>query len=479
MEKRTMHTIPLMRILKSSLAVAFTMAIALSSSAWAQDKLTPDMARDLAREAWLFGLPLVMFEKQVDYSTYVTHAGEARAPINQFVHYRRFIDASNRSIVGFNVDNLYSLAWVDLAAEPLVLSVPAMGDRYWIMQIVDAWNGVPAAPGSRTLGGDEAHLFLIAGPDWKGTVPEGMELLRSPTNLGGIGGRTYCAGEDDYAAVNKLQDQYKLLPLSAWGKSYASPASVPLKKGADGETLVNQQVLALDAGQFFSNLNRLMATNPPYADDAPMLAKLAPLGIAPGESFSMAKLSAEVKAAIAEGVGAGKAALAQEARQLGEFVNNWGLTYDMGRYGTRYAYRAAWTFVGIGGNLMEDAFYPLALRDAKGDQLSGEHHYTLTFPAGAWPPANAFWSLTMYDIDGYLVDNPVNRYALGDRSGLRANPDGSLTIYLQAESPADEWQANWLPSPKAGPFKVALRLYAPAESVIEREWVPPAITRAD
>jgi len=162
-----------------SLATVFAMAIALSANAGAQGDLTPDVARDLAGEAWLFGLPLVMFEKQIDYSTHVTRADETRAPINQFVHYRKFVEASNRSIVGFNVDNLYSFAWFDLQAEPLVLAVPAMGDRYWVMQIIDAWNGVPAAPGSRTLSGDDPHVFLIAGSDWKGTVPEGMELLKS------------------------------------------------------------------------------------------------------------------------------------------------------------------------------------------------------------------------------------------------------------------------------------------------------------
>jgi len=441
--------------------------------------LTPDVARKLAKDAWVFGLPLVMFEKQVDYSTYVTQAEATRAPINQFVHYRKFVDASNRSIVGFNVDNLYSLAWIDLKDEPLVLAVPAMGNRYWIMQIVDAWNGVPAAPGSRTHSGAAPHLFLIAGPDWQGVAPEGMEVLRSPTNLGGVGGRTYCAGDDDYAAVNKLQDQYTLTPLSAWGKPYTPPANVPLKKGVDGETLVNAQVMALNAEEFFSNLNRLLATNPPYPDDAPLLEKLRPLGIAPSEPFAMAGWSPEVRAAIEEGVMAGKAALAEEAKKLGKKVNNWGLTYDMGRYGTRYAYRAAWTFVGIGGNVIEDAFYPLTLLDSAGNPLTGEHSYTLTFGKGEWPPADAFWSLTMYDIDGYLVDNPLDRYAIGDRSGMKPNTDGSLTIYMQSESPGQGKEANWLPAPKTGLFKVALRLYVPRERVRNGDWVPPALARVD
>jgi hypothetical protein len=436
--------------------------------------LSPDEAKALAKEAWLFGMPLVMFEKQIEYSTHVTQQEETRAPINQFVHYRKFVDASNRSIVGFNVDNLYSLAWIDLKDEPLVLAVPAMGDRYWMMQIVDAWNGVPAAPGSRTLSGDDPHVFLIAGPDWKGTVPEGMELLRSPTNLGGIGGRTYCSGDDDYAAVNRIQDQYKLIPLSAWGKPYASP-KIPLKDGADGKTLVNEQLMALNAKQFFSNLNRLLATNPPYAEDDPTLEKIRMLGIALGMPFSTEGLSDDVVAALEEGVAQGKAALAAEMKNLGKMANNWGLTYDMGRYGTKYAYRAAWTFVGIGGNVIEDAFYPLAMNDIDGKQLSSEHNYTLTFEEGVWPPAAAFWSLTMYDLEGYLVDNPLNRYAVGDRSNMKPNADGSLTIYIQPESPGADKEANWLPAPKSGAFKIALRLYAPREKVIDGSWIPPGI----
>ncbi|NDR57046.1 DUF1254 domain-containing protein [Aliiruegeria sabulilitoris] len=459
--------------------VTVTNVVLPATRSLAETELTPEEARALAKDAWLFGMPLVMFEIQADFLTHVTKPGAAKAPVNQFVHYRQFIDASNRSIVGFNVDNLYSLSWIDLSDEPLVLSVPAMGDRYWVMQIVDAWNGVPAAPGSRTHDGDRPHDFLIAGPDWDGPVPEGLEVLRSPTNLAGIGGRTYCSGAEEYDLVNAIQDNYRLAPLSAWGRPYTPPSDVPLKAGVDGETLVNDQVLALSSEEFFSNLNRLLATNPPYADDAPMLEKLRPLGIEPGAPFSTAEMSDDLRTGVDEGVADAKVALAEESRQLGKLVNNWGLTYDMGRFGTRYAYRAAWTFVGIGGNLIEDAFYPLTLLDADGNPLTGEHAYTLTFAEGAWPPAAAFWSMTMYDLEGYLVDNPLNRYAIGDRSGMTPNPDGSLTIYIQAETPGDEKEANWLPAPGNGPFKLALRLYVPGEAVLNESWVPPAVQLAN
>ena len=361
-----------------------------------QAALSPEEARSLAKEAYLFGMPVVFIEKQFDFNTYTTKVAKTKAPVNQFIHYRAFVDASDKSVVGFNVDNLYSFANLDLSKEPMVLSIPAMGNRFWLMQIIDAWNGVPADPGSRSNGG-KGGTFVIVGPNFKGTLPNNMEVIKCPTNLAILGGRTYCSGKSDYAAVNKLQDQYKLVPLSQWGKHYTPPANVPLKKGANGTTLVNKQFTALTAEQFYNNLNRLMVSNPPYPQDAPVLAKIAKLGIKPGAKFSIQSFSPEVVKAIEAGYAEGFKAMMAESKQLGKIVNGWSLTYDMGKYGTRYAYRAAWTFFGIGGNVLEDAFYPLAQVDADGKPLNAGNKYTLTFTKDEIPPASAFWSLTMYD----------------------------------------------------------------------------------
>ena len=191
-----------------------------------QPSISPDEAKAIAQEAWVFGMPLVYIEIQIDTATHVSKADQARAPINQFVHYRAFPDASNRTVVGFNVDTLYSMAQLDLSKEPMVLSVPDMGKRFWVMQIIDAWNNVPHAPGSRTVGSKGGH-FAIVGPTWKGTLPQGLTELRVPTNLALLGGRTYTGGPDDYAAVHALQDQYKLVPLSSFITSGAS--STPLR----------------------------------------------------------------------------------------------------------------------------------------------------------------------------------------------------------------------------------------------------------
>ena len=437
-------------------------------------QLTPTEAKSIAQEAWIFGMPLVYIEKQIDVSTYATKPSGLSAPINQFVHYRKFPDASNKTIVGLNVDTLYSLASLDLTKEPMVLSIPAMGDRFWLMQIIDAWNNVPAAPGSRSLGGKGGN-FAITGPAWKGTLPAGLQELRIPTTLVMIGGRTYTAGKDDYAAVHALQDQYKLVPLSAWGKNYVPPDNVPLKPGVDSKIGVPKQVLAMSPEAFFNRLNALLVNNPPEPTDPATMTRIAKLGIVPGEAFKMGAFSPEVRKAIEDGVAQAQKLLPQTQR--GKNINGWDMALDLGKYGTKYPYRAAWTFYAVGGNLAEDAVYPFAEKDADGKPLVAANKYRLTFTKEQIPPVNAFWSVTMYDGDVYLVPNPLNRCSLGDRSGMKFGDDGSLTIYIQSDSPGKDNETNWLPAPKEGGFKLALRLYAPKKEVADGTWTPPPIKR--
>lgn len=433
-------------------------------------------AKTLAKDAFLFGMPLVFVEMQFDFNSHATKAGSTKAPVNQFAHARGFLDASNKTVIGPNVDNLYSLASIDLTNEPIILSTPEMGDRYWQMQIMDAWNGVVAAPGSRTLGG-KAEKFAIVGPDWKGQLPPGVVELKCPTGLALIFGRTYCSGKSDYPAVNKLQDQYKLVPLSQWGKSYKVPVRVPLKVGINDSTPVKNQFLALPAEKFFKNLNRLLTNNPAYPPDSAILKRIEKIGIRQGANFTMDSLSPEAAGAIEEGYAEGIRVMFDEAARLGKMENGWSLTYDLGRYGTNYPYRALWTFIGIGGNLLEDAFYPTALAEGNGNTLNAANKYTLTFAKDKLPPVAGFWSLTMYDIEGYLVLNKLNRYALGDRRKMKFDPNGSLTIYIQKENPGNDKESNWLPAPRSGPFRLGLRLYAPKQNVLDRSWSPPPVSK--
>ena len=439
--------------------------------------LTPGQAKALAEDAYVFGFPLVYIETQIDVLTHVTKPEGARSPINQFAHYREFPDAANKTVVGLNVDTLYSLAQLDLSEETLVLSVPEMGERFWIMQLVDGWNNVPHAPGSRSVG-SKGGIFAIVGPGWRGELPAAVEELRMPTSIALVGGRTYTAGPDDYAAVHALQDQYELVPLSAWGSDYTPPDEVPLKPGVE-ESPVGTQVLALSPEAFFNHLNTLLVENPPEPADPPLMKRIAALGVEPGATFSTSGFDSDVRTGVEEGVAAAQQAIRDEEPKLGEHVNGWNLARDLGRYGTKYLYRAAWTFFGVGGNLVEDAFYPLSLVDGDGEPYDSVNKYVLRFAEEELPPVDAFWSVTMYDKDSYLVANPVNRYALGDRSNLNFADDGSLTIFIQSDSPGDETAANWLPAPTEGGFKLALRLYVPKQEVADGSWAPPPVQRVE
>jgi hypothetical protein len=444
--------------------------------------LTPAEAKAIAKEGYVFGLPPVYIALQLDVLTNVSKPEGGRAPINQFDQHREFPDAKNNKIVGMNVDTLYSLAQLDLSKEPIVLVVPPMeGKRWWIMQLLDAWNDVPAAPGSRTHG-DKGGAFAITGPNFKSELPPGLEQIRCDTSIATLGGRTYTGGPDDYAAVHKIQDGYKLIPLSQWkgaNTTYTPPTNVPVKPGVDAKTPIPTQVFQMSAENYFGRLCELLVDNPARPADAPIMARLLRLGIKPGATFKMDAFDNATRKAIEEGVAEGQKEIREGESKMGEMVNGWQVARDLGRYGTKYAYRATWTFYAVGGNFVEDAFYPLALVDADGKRFDASHQYLLHFTKDQIPPVDAFWSLTLYDKDSFLVDNPLNRYALGDRSNCKLADDGSLSIYIQSRSPSADKESNWLPAPKEGPFKLALRLYVPRQQVINGTWKPPAVKRVD
>ncbi|NME68853.1 DUF1254 domain-containing protein [Flammeovirga aprica] len=440
------------------------------------DHITPEEAKSIAKDAYIFGLPVLLWEKQFQRITYTTSPKGLMAPMGQFGHSRQFVDASNKMVVGFNVDNLYSFAGLDLEEEPFILSVPEVKDRYWIMQILNAWNDVVAGPGVRTHG-EKGGNFLIAGPNWNGTVPNGVELIRSNTNITCIGGRLYSSGEEDYTMVNAIQDEITLTPLSAWGTDYTPPSEVAL---ADIEFPkdVNESVQNMSAEEFFSNLNRLLEGNLPNAEDHEIIDRLKRLNIEAGKEFAFTDFSVEIQNAINDGFEKGHQELEEIIANLGTIKNGWTLTYDMGRYGTDYALRAGWSYIGLGGNVIKDAFYPVTRVDQNGDDLTGEHQYELTFAHDELPPANAFWSATMYDKDQYLVDNELDRYALSNKNELKYNEDGSLTIYIQNEKPTEDKLSNWLPAPKDG-IRITLRLYSPHKKVGNGTWIPPTIMKVN
>jgi hypothetical protein len=437
---------------------------------------SPQEAEAIATLAYAYGFPLLVMDVSREVMTAVPAIEAQKGPVNQFVHVGEFPDDQFRDVVSPNVDTLYSAAWLDLEREPMVLRVPDTGQRYYMMPMLDAWTNVFASPGTRTTG-NGAGAFALTGPNWKGKVPDGVQEIKAPTNMVWIIGRTYTAGKKDYAAVHAIQKQYELLPLGAWGSAYTPPATVPVAPGIDAKTPPGDQVMKMEPGTFFSRLAKLMRSNPPSEDDAPLLKRLRMLGIAPGAPFDLGNASPAMKTAIANGVASARARLVAAAKNPQvKLVNGWRVERGLGRYGTDYPLRALVTLIGLGANLAEDAVYPMANVDGDGKALSGANRYVIHFPAGELPPANAFWSVTMYDDNQFLVHNPLDRFALGDRDPLRFNADQSLDLYIQTAAPGPDKQANWLPAPKGG-FNVILRIYHPKAAVLDGTWEPPPIVR--
>jgi len=433
--------------------------------------------RSLAEEAYVFGYPLVIMDITYGVTTNVSAPVGFKAPPNRFVHMPAFPDASFTDVVSPNADTLYSAGWLNLTEEPIVLSVPKM-NRYYLIPMLDLWSNVFASPGTRTSGNEKAD-FVVTGPGWSGTLPAGLKHIEAPTSLVWLIGRTQTNGKSDYEAVHAIQAQYKLTPLSHWNKDVAPTAAAAVDPAIDITTPPVEQVAKLDPSAFFNRLALLMKTNPPASADAPMLAKLAQIGIVPGQPFELGKGGADFAKAVADGASAGKAKVKElGAHPGGEIVNGWiVLRHGIGSYGTNYATRAGVALFGLGANLPEDAIYPGTRVDGDGQALVGTNRYVLHFAKGQLPPVNAFWSLTMYNEKQAFVDNPLSRYAIGDRDALKSNADGSLDIHIQHDSPGNAKESNWLPAP-AGPFNVLLRMYWPKDEVLTGRWSPPPVTKA-
>jgi hypothetical protein len=400
------------------------------------------------------------------------------APINQFGHIKAFPDATFTDVVSPNADTLYSSAWLDLAREPLVLSVPDTHGRYYLMPMLDAWTNVFASPGKRTTG-TEKGSFAITGPHWAGSLPVGLKKIKSPTDMVWIIGRTQANCKADFPAVHALQAQYKMTPLSQWGKRYVPPTDVPTDPNVDMNTPPVEKVASMDAMTFFGRLALLMKNNSPAVADAPMVAKLAGMGIIPGKPFDLNKKGRDAAKAIVEGLEDGKKRVVEFGRNPGNATmrNEWMITLrDIGVYGTNYDARAGIARVGLGANIPQDAVYPLARVDCDGNPLNGANKYVIHFEKGQTPPVNAFWSVTMYNEKQAFVANPIDRYAIGDRDELKFNPDGSLDLYLQHDSPGKNKEPNWLPA-AVGSFNVMMRMYWPKEAVLNGAWAPPPIKK--
>ncbi|WP_099022736.1 DUF1254 domain-containing protein [Mycolicibacterium palauense] len=430
----------------------------------------PTDLRTLAYEAFVYFYPLVTMDytRRLGFSSPPDRPGFG--PPNEFHHLRAYPDADFRSVVRPNFDTLYSIAWLDLTAGPVLLGVPDTGGRYFMLPMLDMWTDVFANPGSRTTG-TGTQTYVVTGPGGNtGATPPGVPVIVAPTPYVWVIGRTQTNGPDDYPAVHRVQDGYSITALGP-----AAPPTVVDPVDPDTEPL--RAVNAMPAVEFLSLAADLIAVNPPHPTDFSQLARLSALGIGTGLSWDPDRFSAEEVARLEQGRSDALTAITSAGTTLALPVNGWmSMTENVGVYGNSYLRRAALTMYGLGANPPEDAVYPLLVADADGQALSGEHDYVLHFEADQLPPVDAFWSVTMYDAEGYQVDNELGRFALGDRDPLTFNDDGSLDLYLQHSNPGPQRESNWLPAP-TGPLGVTMRLYAPRRGILDASWNPPPMKR--
>jgi hypothetical protein len=430
-----------------------------------------------ATDAYIYGYPLVTMDMTRKFFTNYATVQGSRGPMGQIIKLRSYPAVDDHAVTAPNADTLYTTAFFDVSNEPWVFSIPDMGDRYYLMPMLDGWTDVFQVPGKRTTGG-KAQSYAITGPGWSGTLPAGVTEYKSPTGIVWILGRIYCTGTpDDYAKVHALQDKFSLVPLSSYGKPY-TPLPGEVDNNLDMKTAVRDQVDAMDVNSYFNYLAKLMKTNPPAAEDAPMVAKMAKIGFVPGQDFDASKLGAFDKEAIKAVPKLAQVKIMEYFKQAGKPVNGWMFTTKTGVYGTQYLDRALITAIGLGANRPQDAVYPTGEKDADGKEFDGaSKKYVVHIDKGQMPPVNGFWSFTMYDAKYFFVPNPINRYTLSSRNKFVTNPDGSVDLYLQADSPGKAKEANWLPAPRAK-FIPMLRLYWPKEtppSIIDGTWTPPAV----
>lgn len=444
--------------------------------------LSPAEAQQIGLDAYIYGYPLVTMEFTRRVMTNVREPEATKAPMGHLIRVREYPTAAFKDVTAPNADTLYTTAWLDVGKEPWILSLPEAHDRYYLFPMLDGWTDVFQVPGKRTTG-TGPQKYAITGPGWKGTLPADVKEYKSPTSMVWLLGRIYCTGTpSDYAAVHAMQDEVSLVPLSSFGKPY-SPRPGIVDPSIDMTTAVREQVNRLSTSEYFNLLARLMQNNPPAQADGPILAKMARLGVVPGQPFDLSKLEPVVRQSLATVPQTGFQKIMAWAKEsiatgMNKNVNGWLFSTKTGLYGTDYLQRAFVTAIGLGANRPQDAIYPTSEASANGQPYDGSGKYEIHFAKGQLPPVNGFWSLTMYNGDFFFVENPLNRYTLSARNDLKTNADGSVDLYLQHESPGAERESNWLPTP-SGRFIPMLRFYWPKEAIIDGSWTIPAVTKTN
>ncbi len=462
-------------VLSLSLLAALTSAPAANAQISAAS-IPETEAQAIAAEAYLYFIPLITMDVTRKQLINTEPGKGLGGPMNTFDNIPAFPAADMRAVVRPNFDTLYSSGWIDLTRGPMVISAPDTGGRYYLLPMLDMWTDVFASPGWRTTG-TKAGNFLLVPPKWQGKVPAGFTRIDAPTPYVWIIGRTKTDGPADYDAVHAIQKGFKIMPLSGWGKPPVA-VKASIDPSVDTKTPPKKQVDTMAGPKYFAYAAELLKLHPPHDTDQPIIARLKRIGFEAGKSFDVTKLDATVQKAVDGAPAAAQKLMEWKTPTLARVVNGWSMNTDtMGVYGNYYLKRAMVAQMGLGANLPEDAIYPLNLADEAGKPLDGANKYVIHFAKEEIPPADAFWSITLYDPEGFQVANSINRFAVSSWMPFKRDADGSLTLYFQNESPGADREVNWLPAPK-GPFNLTMRLYAPRSEALTGLWNPPPVTAA-
>jgi hypothetical protein len=449
-------------------------------------KVSEEEAHAIGVQAYVYFYPLITMDvTRKQLSNVEPGKGSIGGPMNMFNNIPAFPTADMRVVVRPNFDTLYSSAWLDLTKEPVIVSAPDTSGRYYLLPMLDMWTDVFASPGWRTTG-TAAGNFIIVPPGWRPDLkdrlieefklPKDTQRINAPTPYVWIIGRTKTDGPNDYEAVHKIQAGFKVTPLSEFGKA-PHPIQVKIDPQLDMKTPPKVQVDTMSAGKFFAYAAELLKLHPPHITDEPIVALMKRIGIEPGKSFDIDKIDPAARKGLESVPQDAQKLMQWKVPTLARVVNGWSMNTDtMGVYGNYYLKRAIVAQQGLGANLPEDAIYPMNLGDESGKPLDGSNNYTIHFDKAMIPPVHAFWSITLYDQNGFQVANSLNRFAVSSWMPFKYNPDGSLDLYFQTESPGKDKEWNWLPAPK-GTFNLTMRLYAPKQEVLVGTWNPPAVVR--
>jgi len=473
------------------IGLLFTCQEKASAKKTSASKSTQTIANAKAAYTYLYPLVLMDYTQSKNTHVAVPDATYGHAPVNQLGRMTYFPTDTFKAVVKPNVDTYYSTAFLNLET-PMVLTYPAVTERYFILPLLDAYGNVFSSLGSRTTDVNESHTYLIVNQKWKAEhpnyqLPEGIDsVIVSHTDMVWLLGRTEAENGSDQVAIDYM-DEYGLIPLSQYPNWNYQPGPQPVDPNFDTNTPTKDQVDSLSIEDFFTQGAHLMVKNPPTEADIQngIVEQMRSIGIVPGKDFTL-DFSPEVNAALT----ALPTLMTSAWDSLttspipSTTINGWNEKLgDIGNFGTDYQMRAIVGYIGLGANIKEDAVYPATVYRYDNNDISNEpikldasNNYTLTMTKDQIPPVDAFWSITPYNAENYLVKNPINRFALGDRSDLYFDQDSSLTFYVSNKAPInkDEYK-NWLPIPASGNFNLTMRLYMPDEAILDTVWTPPFI----